>query len=84
MEKRSFFVRACWDAEAGVFYSESDISGLHIEAESIEQFEALMLEFAPELVMTNHVSAPNFMSTPVKDWMPAIFWQRPENNLACA
>lgn len=34
--KNTFTVKACWDEDAKVFYSESDITGLHIEANSIE------------------------------------------------
>ena len=34
----NFFVKAVWDEEAKVFYSDSDIVGLHIEAETIEGF----------------------------------------------
>jgi len=36
--KRTFFIKAHWDEDARVFYSESDISGLHIEAPSIDAF----------------------------------------------
>ena len=55
--KRIFYVTAVWDEEAGVYYSESDIVGLHIEAESIEDFEQEMLEFAAELIIENHFEA---------------------------
>lgn len=84
MNKRSFFVRACWDEQAKVFYSESDITGLHIEAGSIEEFEATMLDVAVELVLANHFEAPRLADTPLKDLVPAILWQRPEAKLACA
>lgn len=47
-------VKAVWDAEAEVFYSESDIEGLHIEAATLDEFEAIMLDAAPELIMVNH------------------------------
>ena len=47
-------VKAVWDAEAEVFYSESDIEGLHIEAATLDEFEAIMLDVAPELIMVNH------------------------------
>ena len=30
--KRTFRVKAVWDVAAKVFYSQSDIEGLHIEA----------------------------------------------------
>jgi hypothetical protein len=44
--ERTFFVKALWDEEAKVCSSESDIEGLHIEASSIEEFEAVMNEAA--------------------------------------
>lgn len=49
----SFFVKAVWDAEAGVFYSDSNIVGLHIEAETIEKFRKIMADLAPELILAN-------------------------------
>ena len=54
--KHTFRVKAVWDAEAGVFYAESDIEGLHIEAATLDEFESIMLEVAPELIMVNHRS----------------------------
>ena len=33
--KRKYLVTAIWDEEAQVFYSKSDIHGLHIEAETL-------------------------------------------------
>ena len=76
--KRSFFVRARWDDEAKVFYSDSDIDGFHIEAATVEEFEALMLEVAPELILSNHYNASELADTPLKDLVPAILWQRPD------
>ncbi|MGE0409884.1 MAG: DUF1902 domain-containing protein [Amphiplicatus sp.] len=84
MSKRTFFVRACWDAEAKVYYAESDIEGLHIEADTIEEFESVMMDLAPELIVVNHFEASELARTPLKDLMPAILWQRPENDPACA
>lgn len=49
----SFFVKAVWDAEAGVFYSDSNIVGLHIEAETIEEFREITANLAPELILAN-------------------------------
>ena len=65
--KRTFHIRAIWDAEAQVYVSESDISGFHIEAATLDEFEALMNELAVELIMANHVSAPELVSTPLRD-----------------
>lgn len=78
MVQRTFFVRAHWDAEAKVFYSESDIRGLHIEAPTIEEFEHVMRDAAVELIMANHVTAPELANTPMRDLVPAILWHRPE------
>ena len=52
--KRTFNVKAVWDDEAQVFYSHSDIGGLHIEAASLDEFEAIIIEEAPDLIIANH------------------------------
>jgi hypothetical protein len=54
--QRTYFVRAVWDKEAGVFVSESDIIGLHIEAETVDEFEATMRDVATDLLIANHES----------------------------
>lgn len=36
--KFRFYVRPVWDEEAKVYYSESNIFGLHIEGETEEEF----------------------------------------------
>ena len=55
--EQTFRVKAVWDAQAEVFYSESDIEGLHIEAATLDEFEAILLDVAPELIMVNHRNA---------------------------
>ena len=76
--KHTFRVKAVWDDEAGVFYAESDIEGLHIEATTLDEFESIMLEVAPELIMVNHRSVSELAQHPLKDLIPAIVWQRPD------
>lgn len=76
--KRTFFIKAHWDDEAKVYYSESDVEGLHIEASTIEEFEDVMNDVAAELIMANHTSAADLVSKPIKELVPAIIWQRPE------
>lgn len=49
----SFTVTAIWDAEAGVFYSQSDIPGLHVEAATFDEFVALVRDLAPEMIADN-------------------------------
>lgn len=82
--KHTFRVKAVWDAEAGVFYAESDIEGLHIEAATLDDFESIMLEVAPELIMINHRSVAELAQHPLKDLIPAIVWQRPDTGEAVA
>ena len=54
-QKRAFTVKAVWDEEARVFYSVSDIEGLHIEAETIGEFEEILQDVVGELIVANHV-----------------------------
>ena len=76
--KRTFSVKAIWDDEAQVFYSQSDIEGLHIEAASLDEFEAIIIEEAPELIIANHRSLSEIAEHSLKDLIPAILWQRSE------
>lgn len=50
---RSFYVKALWDAEAKVWYSETDIPGLVLQTETLEEFEDLIRHFAPDLLASN-------------------------------
>lgn len=77
MSKRAFYVRAVWDDEAGVYYSESDIFGLHIESKTIEEFESVLFDLAADLVIANHLSKDDLAQKPLRDIMPAIVWERP-------
>lgn len=78
MLKRTFRVKAVWDDEAKVFYSESDIEGLHIEAATLDQFEEIMMDEAIDMIISNHMSAADIASRSFKDIAPAIIWQRPD------
>lgn len=72
MIKRMFSVTAHWDDEAKVFYSNSDIIGLHIEANTIEDFEAVMMDVAPGLVVANHLTQEELQLLPPEDLSPAV------------
>lgn len=50
---QSYYVKASWDPEASVWISETDIPGLVIEAETLAEFEAAMVELAPEMLAAN-------------------------------
>ena len=51
---RSFWVRAKWDHENRIFWSESNIIGLHIEAPTLDEFQDVMTALVPELIAANH------------------------------
>ena len=71
--KRKYLVTALWDPDAHiVFYSESDIEGLHIEADTMEEFEAVMVELAPDLIIANHLSPDELVEVPLRELIPSI------------
>lgn len=82
--QRSFTVRALWDDDAKVFYSESDIIGLHIEAPTIEAFLEVMNDCAPELIVENHIPKPDLVSKPLRELIPAIVFCPPDANHSAA
>ena len=47
------YVAAEWDAEAGVWISESNIAGLVVEALSLPEFFEVASALAPELLAEN-------------------------------
>ena len=75
--KRKFLVTAIWDEEAHVFYSKSDIHGLHIEAETLDEFESLIVDLAPDLIIENHLSSEEVNTTPLRDLIPSIVLREP-------
>ncbi len=78
MNKRVFRIQAIWDAEAGVFYSEGDIKGLHIEAADMEEFEAILMDTAPDLIAANHMDMSKIKTPSVKDLMSTIVLNKSE------
>jgi len=79
-----FYVKALWDEEAGVFYSESDIVGLHIEAATIEDFVATMEELAPQMVVENHVTKQDLTKKSLLEMISSIVFQPPNHGAAVA
>lgn len=77
MNNRTFHVRAVWDPEAEVYYTESDIVGLHVEAATVEEFEAVVMDVAPELIVANHMSAADLATKSLRDLVPAIMFEKP-------
>ena len=69
----NFFVKAVWDEEAKVFCSDSDIVGLHIETETIEEFREVLVDIAPELILANHVTNDDLLTKPLRELVPVIW-----------
>ena len=82
--QRTFKVEACWDEDAKVWYSVSDIKGLNIEAETLQEFEDVMFDVAIELIVSNHIKLKDLAKRSMAELVPAILWQRPTEQLACA
>ena len=77
MTNRTFRVRAVWDAEAKVFVTDSDIVGLHVEAPTFDEFEAMVMNVAPDLIIANHIPAHDLATVPLRDLVPAIVFEKP-------
>jgi adenylate kinase len=82
MSRRTFTVTALWDEEARVYYSDSDIIGLHIEAATLAEFESEMREHAPDLIVANHLSKPELARNKIGDLIPMILLKTPESSVA--
>ena len=80
--KRFFKVSAVWDSEAEVFYSQSDIEGFHIEASNLDEFEDIMMDVAPDLIVLTHRTASENDVYSSKEMIPVILWQYPKINKA--
>ena len=76
MNKRHFTVKALWDKEAGVFYSESDIIGLHIEAKTLAEFESAMEKYAVDLIVANHIEPHDLSRGAISSLIPTIFYKQ--------
>jgi Domain of unknown function (DUF1902) len=84
MKPFEFYVKAIWDAEAGVWYSESDIIGLHVEAATIEEFEAAAAELGPQLIVENHITKRDLAQRSLSELIPWIKFRAPQTNGAAA
>lgn len=84
MKTLEFYVKAVWDADAGVYYSESDIIGLHVEAASLEEFEAAAAELGPQLIVENHISKRDLAQRSLSELIPWIKFRAPQTGGAAA
>lgn len=77
MTNRCFSVRAVWDEDAKVFYAQSDILGLHVEAATLDEFEEIVMDTAPDLIVANHLTKDDLVGKPLSDLIPTIVLNRP-------
>ena len=70
-------IRAIRDDEAGVWISESDIIGLHIETATLDEFEEVLADVAADLIVANHLSKKDLAERLLADLIPTIVWERP-------
>ena len=56
---KTYHVTCKWDAEAEVFYAETDIPGLHVEAPSMAELCRAIEELAPQMIAVNDSPAPS-------------------------
>lgn len=82
--KRTFSVSAQWDEDAKVFYTVSDIEGLHIEMRSLDEMEEILFDVAIDLIVANHLTETDLTCTSIRDLIPAIIWHRPDMPSAAA
>jgi hypothetical protein len=81
--KKSYDVRAIWDEENEIWYSESDLIGLHVEAKTFPEFQEMVHEFAAELIVTNHYCDED-LEQDLRDLIPAIVISQSEKQTQAA
>lgn len=79
-----FHIKAVRDEEAGVYWSKSDIAGLHIEGETFEEFEQLAEEFAAELILENHLDLGEMLRKDLRDRIPVVILTREDGGVPAA
>ena len=52
-----------------------------IEAATLDEFEDLLMDIAPDLIMANHMTTDD-LKKQTRDLIPAILWHRPDRQLA--
>ena len=73
----AFVVTASWDEEASVWISETNIRGLVIEAETLDEFEELVVALAPDMIRDNHLVPAGLGDRPASEVLPTVVWKRP-------
>ena len=57
--KKMFIIKVSLDNESGVYFvAESNVPGLHAEADSLDEMRDAIFELAPDLLVANGVIEP--------------------------
>lgn len=60
IEMKMFVIKVKLDSESGVYYvAESNVPGLHVEADSLDEMRDSIFELAPDLLVANGVIKPH-------------------------
>jgi Domain of unknown function (DUF1902) len=51
MAAKQYVIRAVWDPEARVFFAESNVPGLNVEAETIPELVEILQDVVPALLL---------------------------------
>jgi len=54
----AYQIKAIWDPDAKVYYSETNVPGLVVEAETLPEFVSIAEELLPEMLRANTTDAP--------------------------
>jgi hypothetical protein len=63
LSAKTYYVKAIWDEEAEVYYSETNVPGLVVEADTLAEFVEIAQELAPEMLEAN---VPGYKPSPEK------------------
>ena len=81
-KRLNFYVNVLWDDEAKVFVSESNIRGLHVVADTIEEFQEVVEDVAFDLILSNHIDTEKLDASTIRESMPGIVFRIPEQGPA--
>lgn len=68
--QKTYHVKAVWDADAEVFYAETDIPGLHVEAATMADLFQAVEELAPQMIAAN--DSPSRKNRAEQNGQPAL------------
>jgi hypothetical protein len=68
MSDKEYLIHAIRDAEAGVFFAESNVPGLNVEAATLPEFLEILQDVVPELLAASGEKHPPTSGQPDGRW----------------